>query len=80
MTTMSTHYHIQAAWDEEARVWVAEGVDIPGLCTEAPTMEKLVRKLEVMVPELLRANGTLGRRKRVPFALTSTVNAVAHLQ
>jgi predicted RNase H-like HicB family nuclease len=48
---------VRADWDEEARVWVASSDDVPGLATEAPTVEELLVKLEVMVPELLEANG-----------------------
>ncbi len=46
---MKKMYKVKALWDNEAKVWVAEGVDVPGLCTEASTMEKLVKKLEIMV-------------------------------
>ncbi len=40
---MGKVYKIEALWDGEAKVWVAEGVDVPGLCTEAATMEQLVK-------------------------------------
>ncbi len=42
-------------WDPEA-VWVAVSDDVPGLATEAGTIETLTKKLRVMVPELLEAN------------------------
>jgi hypothetical protein len=44
---------VRAEWDEEARVWVAEGTNLSGLVTEAETVEGLLGKLRVMVPELL---------------------------
>lgn len=47
---------IRAEWDPEAGVWVATSDDVPGLATEAETLEALSAKLEVMVPELLDAN------------------------
>jgi predicted RNase H-like HicB family nuclease len=47
---------IRAEWDEEAMVWVATSDDVPGLATEAVTMEALIEKLKVMIPELLMAN------------------------
>ena len=53
---------IRAEWDEEARVWVASSDDVPGLATEGDTLEGLVDKLKVMIPELLEANGTAGGR------------------
>ncbi len=48
---------IRAEWDPEAGVWVATSDDVPGLATEAETLEALSTKLETMVPELLDANG-----------------------
>lgn len=48
---------IRAEWDDEASVWVATSDDVPGLATEAQSMEALSDKLRVMVPELLTANG-----------------------
>jgi predicted RNase H-like HicB family nuclease len=47
---------IRAEWDEEGMVWVATSDDVPGLATEAVTMEALIDKLKVMIPELLMAN------------------------
>jgi predicted RNase H-like HicB family nuclease len=44
---------VNAFWDEEAQVWVADSADVPGLCTEAATVEQLSQKLEAMIPELL---------------------------
>ena len=48
---------IRAEWDDEADVWVATSDDVPGLVTEADTLEALSSKLNSMVPELLDANG-----------------------
>jgi len=48
-------YHIQADWDPEAGVWVATSEDVPGLATEAETIEALTEKLRVMIPELLES-------------------------
>jgi len=57
---MSTStYHVQADWDPEAGVWVATSEDVPGLATEADTIEALMQKLRVIVPELLEANQVL---------------------
>ncbi|WP_319577410.1 DUF1902 domain-containing protein [uncultured Desulfobacter sp.] len=50
-------YFIRAEWDEEADVWVASSEDVPGLATESATLEGLIEKLKVMIPELLEANG-----------------------
>jgi predicted RNase H-like HicB family nuclease len=45
--------------DDEAKVWVATSDDVPGLATEAETMQELSKKLEVMIPELLTENDYL---------------------
>ncbi|MBB5208169.1 DUF1902 domain-containing protein [Chiayiivirga flava] len=47
---------IHAAWDRVACVWVAESSDVPGLATEAKTVEALVERLAAMIPDLLSAN------------------------
>jgi len=52
-------YHVQVIWDPEAGVWVATSDDIPGLATEAPTLESLAEKLRTMIPELLEADQLL---------------------
>jgi hypothetical protein len=65
-------YVINASWDVEAKVWVATSDDVPGLATEARDVDVLIKKLRVMIPELLEANGLLQRRRgravrHVPF-------------
>jgi hypothetical protein len=49
-------FTVQAVWDAEANVWVAESDDVPGLVTEDASQEKLVEKLTSLVPELLELN------------------------
>jgi predicted RNase H-like HicB family nuclease len=50
-------YFIRAEWDEEVNVFVASSDDVPGLATEGETLEGLIEKLKIMIPELLEANG-----------------------
>ncbi|HTG31603.1 MAG TPA: DUF1902 domain-containing protein [Thermoanaerobaculia bacterium] len=66
-------YRVHADWDPEAGVWVATSDDVPGLATEAPTVEALAEKLRIMIPELLEANQLLSDEKRgaIAFELTS---------
>jgi predicted RNase H-like HicB family nuclease len=64
-------YHIQADWDPEAGVWIATSEDVPGLATEAETVEALTEKLRVMIPELLEANQMLPDNLAISFELTS---------
>ena len=56
---MSRTYEVEARWDSEAGVWVAESDDIPGLVTEAESMNALVEKVRVLVPQLFELNGGL---------------------
>lgn len=54
-----TKFQIQAFWDSEAQVWVATSDDMPGLATEASTLEFLTQKLRDMIPELVTLNKVL---------------------
>jgi predicted RNase H-like HicB family nuclease len=64
---------IKAEWDPEASVWVATSDDLPGLVTEAETVEALQQKLSVMIPDLLEANGsTAAEVRNIPM------NLIAH--
>jgi predicted RNase H-like HicB family nuclease len=66
-------YRIDANWDPDAGVWVATSDDVPGLATEASTIEALADKLRIMIPELLEANHLLssGQSGAIAFELTS---------
>lgn len=59
---------VRAEWDETARVWSATSDDVPGLATEAASLEDLVAKLKIMIPELLEANGC-PHAAEIPFEL-----------
>ncbi len=52
-------YTVHCTWDADAAVWVATSDDVPGLATGADTLDALVDKLKVVIPELLEANGLL---------------------
>jgi hypothetical protein len=56
---MSRTYEVEARWDSTADVWVAESDDVPGLVAEAESMNALVEKVRVLVPELMELNGAL---------------------
>ena len=70
-------YFIQAEWDEQAGVWVATSDGVPGLVAESETIEALVLKLKLRVPELLEANG-IDAGGDVPFELLTRHFEVAH--
>jgi hypothetical protein len=56
-------YQVRALWDPEVSVCVAQSEDVPGLVTEAETVEQLIAKLQVMVPELLDATEAWSPRR-----------------
>ena len=66
---------VNAAWDAEAMVWVASSGDLPGLLTEADSLEKLQQKLAVLIPELLEANGVLADNdiRTIPINLITRI-------
>ncbi len=70
-------FDVVAIWDPEAEVWVATSDDVPGLITEAASMEVLIEKLKVMIPELLGANG-YNDGDEVPFTLRSERSVVTY--
>lgn len=69
---------VHARWDDEARVWVVTSDDIPGLATEAPSLDALVPKLKAMIPELLDANGYADGDEEIPFKVEAVLTEVAH--
>ena len=48
-----TEYMIVLTWDDEARVWIAESEDIPGLILEAKSVDALIEEVKPAAPELL---------------------------
>lgn len=42
-----TKFQIQAFWDSEAQVWVATSEDVPGLVTEASTLNLLHKDFKI---------------------------------
>jgi predicted RNase H-like HicB family nuclease len=46
-------FDLTAHWDPDARVWWAESPHIPGLATEAGTLEKLEGNVLDVAPELV---------------------------
>lgn len=59
--------HVHASYDPDARVWWAESDDVPGLVSEAPTLEGLMDRVTAVVGELLAANGTAPDQVRLEF-------------
>ena len=66
-----SHYSVRASFDADAGVWYVDETNVPGLSTEAASFEELCRKIEVMVPELLEANGLETAPASVPVEITA---------
>ena len=72
---------VRATWDDAAKVWVATSDDVPGLATEAKTCDALVKKLMVIIPELLEANGMAPDSvSEVPVELVSKLSMRARIR
>lgn len=54
---MDKPLYVHADWDAGASVWVATSNDVPGLATDAETVEALGVKLEILISDLLEENG-----------------------
>jgi hypothetical protein len=49
-------YEILLVWDEESARWVAENDDIP-VALESDSLDVLIQRVRIAVPELLELNG-----------------------
>ncbi len=60
---------VNAIWDAESKVWIAQSEGVPGLATGADMLEELVEKLKVAIPELLTENGISFEADRLLFKI-----------
>lgn len=51
---------VRATWDAEASVWTAESSDLPGLVTEAASLDELDAKLPDLIRDLLEDDAAEG--------------------
>ncbi len=56
----STVRHVHTYHDPETGHWWAESDDLPGLVSEAATLDALCDRVVAVVPDLLRASGYTG--------------------
>jgi hypothetical protein len=61
-------FKINAEWDEEAKVWIASSSDIDGLAIEVSTIDALIERLRIVIPELQEANSN-NLNEELPFML-----------
>ncbi|MDX3966271.1 MAG: DUF1902 domain-containing protein [Bradyrhizobium sp.] len=53
MSKMGHLIVVRATWDNEASMWTAESPDLPGLVTEAASLNELDAKLPNLIRDLL---------------------------
>lgn len=62
-------FTVTCQWDPEAAVWYVSESDVPGLVTEADTLDAMEAKLMCLIPELLELNEGVAPTRPVPFEL-----------
>ena len=77
MARRAHSYTVTCRWDDEARVWYVAESNVPGLATGADTLDELVRKLQVVIPELLEANNVLPSDPNIHFVVHADARAQA---
>ena len=50
------NYTVNLLWDTDASVWVATSEDIKGLVLESGSLDVLIERVRMTVPELLKLN------------------------
>lgn len=69
---MSKTYHVSAAWDPEAEVWISQS-DIPGLNVEAATLGEFEALVLALAPEMLSENENIhGAQVLLDFRVQAT--------
>ena len=49
---------VSLTWDNEAYVWLASSADVPGLALESGSLDALMERVKVTVPDLLDLKDT----------------------
>jgi predicted RNase H-like HicB family nuclease len=62
-------YTVLLTWDNEARVWIAESDDIPGLILESESLDALIERVKDASPELLELNGRVHNNVSLLFKM-----------
>jgi len=63
---------VRATWDSEIRVWTAESPDLPGLVTEASSLDELDAKLPDLIRDLLEDEDDRDGGYDVPVEVIAT--------
>ena len=49
---------VSLTWDDEAYVWLASSTDVPGLALESGSLDALMERVKMAIPELLDLKDT----------------------
>jgi predicted RNase H-like HicB family nuclease len=70
---------VNAIWDADNKVWVAESAAVPGLATGADTLEELIEKLKTAIPEMLMENGISFEAGKLAFKVEAERSEYANV-
>ena len=63
------NYTVKLFWDSDASVWVATSDDIRGLVLESGSLDVLIERVRITVPELLRLNNQPMEHAKIAFMI-----------
>lgn len=63
---------VRATWDSETEVWTAESPDLPGLVTEASSLDDLDAKLPNLIRDLLEEDDDVDGGYDVPVEVIAS--------
>lgn len=69
------NYTVNLLWDTDASVWVATSEDIKGLVLESGSLDALIERVRMTVPELLKLNNQPVEHAKITF-MTERVEEV----
>jgi predicted RNase H-like HicB family nuclease len=50
--------NVSLTWDDEAYVWLASSPDVPGLALESGSLDALMERVKIAIPDLLDIKDT----------------------
>ena len=50
--------NVSLIWDNEAFVWLASSTDVPGLALESGSLDALMERVKIAIPDLLNLKDT----------------------
>ena len=62
-----SEYNIKFQWDADAAVWIATSEGVPGLVLESGSLDALMERVKLTVPELLELNGVTNQALSLCF-------------